>query len=55
MWPVGDDEAEQQTGVLSDEVVADLAHQKQGYDAKALIDAALAIWWVRPGQRHVLV
>ena len=45
---VGDDEAEQQAGVLGDEVEAQFAGDEEGEDSNALHEAAFAVGRVRP-------
>lgn len=46
--PIGDDEADEQTSVLRDEVEAQLAHDEQREDSHALLAGALAFGWVVP-------
>lgn len=51
--PVCDDEAQEQTGVLRDEVETHFADDEQGEDSQALFAGALAFGWVVPDQREV--
>jgi len=48
LGPVGDDEANEQTGVLRDEVETDFADDEKGEDSQALLAGALAFGWVVP-------
>lgn len=53
MGPAGDDEADEQTGVLRDEVETDFADDEQGEDSQALLAGTLAFGWVVPDQGEV--
>jgi len=53
LGPVGDDEANEQTGVLRDEVETDFADDEKGEDSQALLAGPLAFGWVVPDQGEV--